>query len=84
MDDAVGVAEGENRVTEKLINNQSKLEVIVDMVDSLDAALRLTSPFAPFLTEELWQRIPDGLLKDKKPESICLAPYPNAQNVSVS
>jgi valyl-tRNA synthetase len=42
----------------------------------LDRALRLLHPFMPFLTEELWQRLPrlDG--GDRK--SICLARFPAA------
>jgi len=38
----------------------------------LETSLRLLHPFMPFLTEEVWQRLPhDG-------ETICLAPYPTA------
>ena len=48
----------------------------------LDAGLRLLHPFMPFVTEELWQRLPgrggawhaDGLHPD--PPSIMVAPYP--------
>lgn len=38
----------------------------------LDNGLRLISPFMPFITEELYQRLPrvDG------PLSVCIAPYP--------
>ncbi|MBI5087207.1 MAG: class I tRNA ligase family protein, partial [Acidobacteria bacterium] len=41
-----------------------------------EIALRLLHPVMPFITEELWQR----LLKrhDSLPESICLAPFPQA------
>lgn len=39
----------------------------------LDGALRLIHPFMPFLTEELWQRLPKPA---GSPETICLAEFP--------
>lgn len=44
----------------------------------LDGALRLIHPFMPFVTEELWQRIPKRETA-KSIESISLAPFPNDQ-----
>jgi valyl-tRNA synthetase len=42
------------------------------LVTTLEATLRLLHPFMPFITEEIWQRLPhDG-------ESIMIAPYPKA------
>ncbi|KAL2150011.1 hypothetical protein VTH82DRAFT_7687 [Thermothelomyces myriococcoides] len=41
---------------------------------TLDVALRLMHPFMPFITEELWQRLPRT--KDHTTPSIMLAPYP--------
>lgn len=41
----------------------------------LDGALRMIHPFMPFLTEELWQRLP----KSHDIESITIAPYPQEQ-----
>ena len=42
-----------------------------------EAALRLLHPFMPFLTEELWHRLPQhGAEKDKNPRSIALQPFP--------
>jgi valyl-tRNA synthetase len=38
----------------------------------LEHSLRLLHPFMPFITEELWQRLPH------RGETICLAPYPEA------
>ena len=40
------------------------------LVRVLEATLRLLHPFMPFITEEIWQRLPH------KGESIMLAPYP--------
>merc|ERR1719348_176894 len=41
----------------------------------LDSGLRLMSPFMPFLTEELYQRLPHR--KETCPESIAVASYPS-------
>ena len=42
------------------------------LVETLEVTLRLLHPFMPFLSEELWQRLPhDG-------ESIMVAPFPRA------
>lgn len=44
---------------------------------SLEAALRLLHPMMPFVTEELWQRLPGrGTLGAEETETIMLAPYP--------
>ncbi len=43
----------------------------------LETALRLLHPFMPFITEELWQRLPH------EGETICLAPYPTADPARV-
>jgi valyl-tRNA synthetase len=44
---------------------------------TLDAALRLLHPFMPFLTEELWHRLPQHAPeKDKNARSIALQPFP--------
>jgi len=42
------------------------------LVTVLERTLRLLHPFMPFLTEELWQRLPH------EGESIMIAPYPKA------
>ncbi len=43
----------------------------------LDRALRLLHPVMPFLTEELWQRLPGREAIHE--ETICLAPYPGPE-----
>jgi valyl-tRNA synthetase len=40
----------------------------------LDVALRLIHPFMPFISEELYQRLPRRT--DREPPSICVTPYP--------
>ena len=40
----------------------------------LDAALRMLHPTMPYLTEELFQRLPHRA--GAAPESICIAPFP--------
>ena len=42
------------------------------LVTVLETTLRLLHPFMPFITEELWQRLPHV------GESIMVAPYPRA------
>ena len=42
------------------------------LVEVLEATVRLLHPFMPFITEEIWQRLPH------KGESIVVAPYPKA------
>ena len=46
------------------------------LLSVLEQALRLLHPVMPFLTEELWQRLPGR--ERIHPETICLAPYPRA------
>jgi valyl-tRNA synthetase len=43
----------------------------------LDRSLRLLHPVMPFITEELWQRLPGH--EAIHPETICLAPYPQRE-----
>jgi valyl-tRNA synthetase len=43
----------------------------------LDRSLRLLHPVMPFLTEELWQRLPGH--ETIHPDTICLAPYPQPE-----
>lgn len=46
---------------------------------TLDVGLRLLSPFMPFITEELYQRLPRKKLIYP---SICVSPYPDDAEVS--
>jgi valyl-tRNA synthetase len=48
-------------------------EVISTLGHVLEASLRALHPFMPFLTEELWQRVPRPA---SRPASVALAPFP--------
>ncbi|MFH1032344.1 MAG: class I tRNA ligase family protein, partial [Chloroflexota bacterium] len=50
------------------------------LVNVLETSLRLLHPFMPFITEELWQSLPD----QKKGESIMVAPYPEADSKAIN
>ena len=52
-----------------------KAETRQVLAHTLEAALRGLHPYAPFITEDLWQRIPRPA---SRPVSIALAPYPTA------
>ncbi|HEX8713384.1 MAG TPA: class I tRNA ligase family protein, partial [Terracidiphilus sp.] len=49
---------------------------LTTLVQVFEAALRLLSPFMPFLTEELWHAVYDGTPPAK---SIALTPFPQAE-----
>jgi valyl-tRNA synthetase len=40
----------------------------------LDCGLKMLHPVMPYITEELWQRLPHRA--GEIPESICIAPFP--------
>ena len=52
-----------------------KAETRQVLAHALEAALRGLHPYAPFITEDLWQRIPRPA---SRPVSIALSPYPTA------
>lgn len=47
----------------------------------LEVGLRLLSPIMPFVTEELYQRLPRRK-PQSDPPSICVTPYPDTEEVS--
>jgi len=57
-----------------LTGEASRPQVADTLLTVLDAALRLLHPVMPFLTEELWQRLPGR--PEGQTETICLADYP--------
>ena len=56
-------------------SNEQKTAARIQLLATLEKILRLTHPFMPFITEEIWQKIPAGL---RQHETIMLAPYPQA------
>lgn len=57
-------------------DDATKKTAQVTLYRALEVGLRLLSPFMPFITEELYQRLPrPKKLRDSIP-SICVAPYP--------
>ncbi|XP_047355755.1 valine--tRNA ligase [Vespa velutina] len=54
-------------------NNDAKLQARKVLFKTLDVGLRLLHPFMPFITEELYQRLPR---KKQTYPSICISPYP--------
>lgn len=46
----------------------------------LDVALRLIHPFMPFISEELFQRLPRRT--SNEPLSLCITPYPTTAEAS--
>ncbi|KAF2237140.1 valyl-tRNA synthetase [Viridothelium virens] len=54
---------------------EERLSMANTLYTCLDGALRMMHPFMPFITEELWQRLPRKATEKEIP-SIMLAPYP--------
>ncbi|HPK66780.1 MAG TPA: class I tRNA ligase family protein, partial [Thermoanaerobaculia bacterium] len=60
-----------------LTGDAARPRVAEVLLTVLERALRLLHPVMPFLTEELWQRLPGH--EAIHPETICLAPYPEPE-----
>ena len=54
-----------------------KAETRAVLAHVLEGSLRALHPYAPFITEELWQRLPRPT---SRPVSVALAPYPTADD----
>lgn len=58
-------------------NQSSRWAAQATLWIALETGLRILHPMMPFVTEELWQRLPGrGTLGESEAESIMLAPYP--------
>jgi valyl-tRNA synthetase len=58
-------------------NKDSRWAAQATLWISLEYGLRILHPMMPYVTEELWQRLPGrGTLGESEPETIMLAPYP--------
>nr|XP_033334868.1 valine--tRNA ligase isoform X1 [Megalopta genalis] len=60
-------------------DNEKKHAATKTLLRTLDVGLRLLSPFMPFITEELYQRLPH---KKQIYPSICVSPYPEESECS--
>ncbi len=58
-------------------NQEAKAKTRAVLVHVLDQLLKLLHPFMPFLTEEIWQRIPR---RSDEPASIMVAIYPQGRD----
>lgn len=54
-------------------DEEAKKAALNTLYICLDSALRMLHPTMPYLTEELFQRLPHGA---NAPESICIAAFP--------
>merc|ERR1711957_394624 len=58
-------------------NKENRWTAQASLWIAIDAGLRILHPMMPFVTEELWQRLPGrGTLGDSEPESIMHAKFP--------
>lgn len=61
-------------------DEEAKKTAQITLFRALDVGLRLLSPFMPFITEELYQRLPRNKEIIKEIPSICIAPYPETKD----
>lgn len=61
-------------------DDEKKLSAQNTLYFALHSGLRLLSPFMPFITEELFQRLPGAV---NEAPSICVAPYPEVHLVRI-
>ncbi|XP_070532577.1 valine--tRNA ligase-like [Ptychodera flava] len=59
-------------------DEEAKATVRNVLYTCLDTGLKLISPLMPFVSEELWQRLPRR--SENEPPSICVTEYPEAKN----
>jgi len=60
------------------ISEAEKRSTLEALFLAVEAGLRLLHPFMPFVTEELWQRLPRAPAVPADVQTIMLAPYPTA------
>ncbi|NOY44803.1 MAG: valine--tRNA ligase [Deltaproteobacteria bacterium] len=60
---------------------RARLATQQTLVRAFDVVLRLLHPFMPFITEELWQRLPWPAFLGERPRSVVVAPFPRADDL---
>ncbi|RZA24059.1 MAG: valine--tRNA ligase, partial [Proteobacteria bacterium] len=60
---------------------EDKLRALSVLVYVFDGALRLAHPVMPFVTEELWQKMPSHPNWGGRPASICVAEFPKIESI---
>jgi valyl-tRNA synthetase len=61
--------------------HKDKERALSVLVYVFDGALRLAHPVMPFVTEELWQKMPQHPDWGARPASICVSTFPDAQKI---
>lgn len=61
--------------------SEDKLRALSVLVYVFDGALRLAHPVMPFVSEELWQKMPAHPDWGKRPASICIAAFPDPKSI---
>nr|CAD2202037.1 unnamed protein product [Meloidogyne enterolobii] len=70
-----------NQAVENGCSNNKQIEIVRHILyHCVDTFLRLASPIMPFITEELWQRLPKR--QNEMAKSICVAAYPEPEQYS--
>lgn len=63
-------------------NDDNKIQIVQNVLFCcLDTGLRLLSPFMPFITEELYQRLPHSDIT--RYPSVSVAPYPETVSIII-
>ncbi|KAL0165495.1 hypothetical protein M9458_037339, partial [Cirrhinus mrigala] len=61
--------------------SEKKQVAVSVLYHSVSISLALLSPFMPFLTEELWQRLLPYADSDGTSSSLCVQPYPKTSQL---
>ncbi len=60
---------------------EDKLRALSVLIYVFDGALRLAHPVMPFVSEELWQKMPAHPNWGERPKSICVAAFPRPETI---